>query len=161
MEGSGGHPAHAGLRGTQRVPNRSLLCCGIATHREILLIPSPSDIYAIGVGSLQVDWKELNNLGSKKDGERHAFILKDVQALSQVFEHMLGECTSPSLEGVASVEPAEGPGMAPAHSAPHRPPSPSAPHTHRHLPAHRPHLRGREHVCQCLCPGEDTLARHY
>uniref|UniRef100_A0AC11D6E5 Complement C2 n=1 Tax=Ovis aries TaxID=9940 RepID=A0AC11D6E5_SHEEP len=47
------------------------------------------DIYAIGVGSLQVDWKELNNLGSKKDGERHAFILKDVQALSQVFEHML------------------------------------------------------------------------
>ncbi|XP_015315371.2 complement C2 isoform X3 [Bos indicus] len=47
------------------------------------------DIYAIGVGSLHVDWKELNNLGSKKDGERHAFILKDVQALSQVFEHML------------------------------------------------------------------------
>ncbi|XP_040106266.1 complement C2 isoform X1 [Oryx dammah] len=47
------------------------------------------DIYAIGVDSLQVDWKELNNLGSKKDGERHAFILKDVQALSQVFEHML------------------------------------------------------------------------
>uniref|UniRef100_A0A8C6FP35 Complement C2 n=1 Tax=Moschus moschiferus TaxID=68415 RepID=A0A8C6FP35_MOSMO len=47
------------------------------------------DIYAIGVGSLDVDWKELNNLGSKKDGERHAFILKDVQALSQVFEHML------------------------------------------------------------------------
>ncbi|KAB0355273.1 hypothetical protein FD755_022732 [Muntiacus reevesi] len=47
------------------------------------------DIYAIGVGSLDVDWKELNNLGSKKDGERHAFIVKDVQALSQVFEHML------------------------------------------------------------------------
>uniref|UniRef100_A0A8C2S5G9 Complement C2 n=1 Tax=Capra hircus TaxID=9925 RepID=A0A8C2S5G9_CAPHI len=54
------------------------------------------DIYAIGVGSLQVDWKELNNLGSKKDGERHAFILKDVQALSQVFEHMLG---NPNFQG--------------------------------------------------------------
>lgn len=158
VKGRGGDPAHVGLHGTQRVPNYSLLCCGIAAHCEILLIPSPSDIYAIGVGSLDVDWKELNNLGSKKDGERHAFILKDVQALSQVFEHMLGECASPSLEGVASVEPAEGPGMAPTHSAPHRPPSPSAPRTHRCLPAHRPHLWGGEHVCQRLRPGEDTLA---
>uniref|UniRef100_A0A8C4MBC0 Complement C2 n=1 Tax=Equus asinus TaxID=9793 RepID=A0A8C4MBC0_EQUAS len=47
------------------------------------------DIYAIGVGNLDVDWRELNELGSKKDGERHAFILKDAEALSQVFEHML------------------------------------------------------------------------
>ncbi|XP_004424389.1 PREDICTED: complement C2 [Ceratotherium simum simum] len=47
------------------------------------------DIYAIGVGNLDVDWRELNELGSKKDGERHAFILQDAEALSQVFEHML------------------------------------------------------------------------
>nr|XP_026271175.1 complement C2 [Urocitellus parryii] len=47
------------------------------------------DIYAIGVGKLDVDWKELNELGSKKDGERHAFILQDPQALHQAFEHML------------------------------------------------------------------------
>uniref|UniRef100_A0ABI7YQF5 Complement C2 n=1 Tax=Felis catus TaxID=9685 RepID=A0ABI7YQF5_FELCA len=47
------------------------------------------DIYAIGVGKLDVDWKELNELGSKKDGERHAFILQDTNALYQVFEHML------------------------------------------------------------------------
>lgn len=47
------------------------------------------DIYAIGVGNVEVDWRELNELGSKKDGERHAFILKDTEALSQVFEHML------------------------------------------------------------------------
>ncbi|MBZ3889200.1 Complement C2 [Sciurus carolinensis] len=47
------------------------------------------DIYAIGVGKLDVDWRELNELGSKKDGERHAFILQDTQALHQVFEHML------------------------------------------------------------------------
>ncbi|XP_055447979.1 complement C2 [Psammomys obesus] len=47
------------------------------------------DIYAIGVGKLDVDWKELNELGSKKDGERHAFILQDVKAVQQVFEHML------------------------------------------------------------------------
>ncbi|XP_006875639.1 PREDICTED: complement C2 isoform X2 [Chrysochloris asiatica] len=47
------------------------------------------DIYAIGVGKLDVDWRELNELGSKKDGERHAFILQDSQALHQVFEHML------------------------------------------------------------------------
>nr|XP_034379881.1 complement C2 isoform X3 [Arvicanthis niloticus] len=47
------------------------------------------DIYAIGVGKLDVDWKELNELGSKKDGERHAFILQDAKAVQQVFEHML------------------------------------------------------------------------
>ncbi|XP_054578054.1 complement C2 isoform X2 [Eptesicus fuscus] len=47
------------------------------------------DIYAIGVGKLDVDWRELNELASKKDGERHAFILQDAQALRQVFEHML------------------------------------------------------------------------
>ncbi|XP_072493587.1 complement C2 [Notamacropus eugenii] len=47
------------------------------------------DIYAIGVGKLDVDWKELNELGSKKDGERHAFILSDAKALLQVFENML------------------------------------------------------------------------
>ncbi|KAF6112943.1 hypothetical protein HJG60_001807 [Phyllostomus discolor] len=47
------------------------------------------DIYAIGVGKLDVDWRELNQLGSKKDGERHAFILQDTKALYQVFEHML------------------------------------------------------------------------
>ncbi|XP_077017497.1 complement C2 [Tamandua tetradactyla] len=47
------------------------------------------DIYAIGVGKVDVDWKELNELGSKKDGERHAFILQDTEALLHVFEHML------------------------------------------------------------------------
>nr|KAF6504391.1 complement factor B [Rousettus aegyptiacus] len=47
------------------------------------------DIYAIGVGKLDVDWRELNELGSKKDGERHAFILQDTKALYEVFEHML------------------------------------------------------------------------
>ncbi|XP_073938611.1 complement C2 isoform X2 [Castor canadensis] len=51
------------------------------------------DIYAIGVGKLDVDWRELNELGSKKDGERHAFILQDTQALQQVFEHMLDVST--------------------------------------------------------------------
>ncbi|KAM6182378.1 complement C2 [Erethizon dorsatum] len=47
------------------------------------------DIYAIGVGSLDVDWAELNELASKKDGEKHAFKLPDAAALRQVFEHML------------------------------------------------------------------------
>ncbi|XP_012509132.1 PREDICTED: complement C2 isoform X1 [Propithecus coquereli] len=61
--------------------------------REILNINQKRkdylDIYAIGVGKLDVDWRELNDLGSKKDGERHAFILQDTKALHQVFEHML------------------------------------------------------------------------
>lgn len=47
------------------------------------------DIYAIGVGNLDVDWKELNELASEKDGEKHAFKLPDAQALRQVFEHVL------------------------------------------------------------------------
>ncbi|KAM5263286.1 complement C2 [Ctenodactylus gundi] len=61
--------------------------------REILDIKNNRndylDIYAIGVGNLDVDWKELNQLGSQKDGEKHAFKLQDAQALRQVFEHML------------------------------------------------------------------------
>lgn len=121
------------------------------------MISSPSDIYAIGVGNVEVDWRELNELGSKKDGERHAFILKDTEALSQVFEHMLGECARPLQSGVASTELADGT----CSQRPRPPPSTSAPPTHRCLPAHGHHLRGREHVCQCLCPGEDTLACHY
>lgn len=59
---------------------------GISRNRNDYL-----DIYAIGVGKLDVDWKELNELGSKKDGERHAFILQDAKAVQQVFEHILGE----------------------------------------------------------------------
>lgn len=63
------------------------------------MIPSfPPDIYAIGVGKLDVDWKELNELGSKKDGERHAFILQDAKAVQQVFEHMLGKCALSPLK---------------------------------------------------------------
>lgn len=57
---------------------------GISRNRNDYL-----DIYAIGVGKLDVDWKELNELGSKKDGERHAFILQDAKAVQQVFEHIL------------------------------------------------------------------------
>ncbi|MEJ1271052.1 complement factor B [Cricetulus griseus] len=64
---------------------------GAAAWHEIrhAIILLTDDIYAIGVGSLDVDWKELNELGSKKDGERHAFILQNAQAVQQVFEHML------------------------------------------------------------------------
>lgn len=52
------------------------------------------------MGKLDVDWRELNELGSKKDGERHAFILPDAEAVQQVFEHMLGEqALSPLKQG--------------------------------------------------------------
>lgn len=78
--------AHVGCCKIQAVPNDSFL-----SHGLLVTSSCPSDIYAIGVGKIDVDWKELNELSSKKDGERHAFILQDTQALSQVFEHMLGE----------------------------------------------------------------------
>lgn len=94
---------------------------------QILVTSSPSDIYAIGVGKLDVDWRELNELASKKDGERHAFILQDAKALHQVFEHMLGECLpSPPGRGSGvggepgagrSLGEGDGGGWEPAHSA--------------------------------------------
>lgn len=64
------------------------LGCGAASGWT--LAPAPTDIYAIGVGQLDVDWAELNQVASQKDGEKHAFKLPDAAALRQVFEHMLG-----------------------------------------------------------------------
>lgn len=74
------------------VPASCLLGWPLGLKTLVISLLSP-DIYAIGVGELDVDWRELNELGSKKDGEKHAFKLADAQALRQVFEHMLGAGT--------------------------------------------------------------------
>ncbi|KAH0630501.1 hypothetical protein JD844_013567 [Phrynosoma platyrhinos] len=49
-----------------------------------------SDIYAFGVGNLEVDWSAMNEIASKKPGERHAFILKNPEELKMAFEDVLG-----------------------------------------------------------------------
>lgn len=47
------------------------------------------DIYTFGVGSLEVDWNAMNEIASKKPGERHVFILETPQELKQAFEDVL------------------------------------------------------------------------
>lgn len=47
------------------------------------------DIYAFGVGTLNVDWDGLNAIASKKEGERHAFKLDSSQDLKAAFDDIL------------------------------------------------------------------------
>ncbi|XP_060126972.1 uncharacterized protein LOC118080127 [Zootoca vivipara] len=47
------------------------------------------DIYAFGVGTVDVDWSAMNEIASKKPGERHAFKLNDLKELKTAFEDVL------------------------------------------------------------------------
>uniref|UniRef100_A0A670I0Q9 Complement C2 n=1 Tax=Podarcis muralis TaxID=64176 RepID=A0A670I0Q9_PODMU len=47
------------------------------------------DIYAFGVGTVDVDWSAMNEIASKKPGERHAFKLNDLKELKAAFEDVL------------------------------------------------------------------------
>ncbi|KAM9119675.1 complement C2-like [Pangshura tecta] len=47
------------------------------------------DIYAFGIGTLDVDWDGLNEIASKKEGERHAFKMDSSQNLKAAFEDVL------------------------------------------------------------------------
>uniref|UniRef100_A0A8C0QSK5 Complement C2 n=1 Tax=Chelonoidis abingdonii TaxID=106734 RepID=A0A8C0QSK5_CHEAB len=47
------------------------------------------DIYAFGIGTLEVDWDGLNEIASKKEGERHAFKMDSSQNLKAAFEDVL------------------------------------------------------------------------
>ncbi|TFJ95963.1 molybdopterin synthase subunit MoaE [Platysternon megacephalum] len=52
------------------------------------------DIYAFGIGTLEVDWDGLNEIASKKEGERHAFKMDSSQNLKAAFEDVLGAETA-------------------------------------------------------------------
>ncbi|KAJ7317375.1 hypothetical protein JRQ81_003537 [Phrynocephalus forsythii] len=60
------------------------------------------DIYAFGVGSLDVDWNDLNAITSKKPGETHAFVLKDPQELKEAFENVLDPRDLDDICGLAN-----------------------------------------------------------
>ncbi|XP_030053180.1 complement C2 [Microcaecilia unicolor] len=47
------------------------------------------DIYAFGIGNLDVDRAELNDIASKKPGENHVFVMEDPDSLKASFEDML------------------------------------------------------------------------
>ncbi|XP_065420107.1 complement C2-like isoform X3 [Chrysemys picta bellii] len=47
------------------------------------------DIYAFGIGKHEVDWVGLNEIASKKEGERHAFRMDSSQNLKAAFEDVL------------------------------------------------------------------------
>uniref|UniRef100_A0A674JFG1 Complement C2 n=1 Tax=Terrapene triunguis TaxID=2587831 RepID=A0A674JFG1_9SAUR len=47
------------------------------------------DIYAFGIGTQEVDWDGLNEIASKKEGERHAFKMDSSQNLKAAFEDVL------------------------------------------------------------------------
>ncbi|CAM4669182.1 unnamed protein product [Caretta caretta] len=47
------------------------------------------DVYAFGIGTLEVDWDGLNEIASKKEGERHAFKMDSSQDLKAAFEDVL------------------------------------------------------------------------
>uniref|UniRef100_A0ABM5FHQ2 Complement C2 n=1 Tax=Pogona vitticeps TaxID=103695 RepID=A0ABM5FHQ2_9SAUR len=60
------------------------------------------DIYAFGVGNLDVDWKDLNEITSKKPGEKHAFVLKTTQELKEAFENVLDPRDLDDICGLAN-----------------------------------------------------------
>ncbi|XP_060094689.1 uncharacterized protein LOC132571914 [Heteronotia binoei] len=60
------------------------------------------DIYVFGVGNLDVDWEAMNEVASKKAGERHVFILKDPVELKKAFEDVLDPRDLKDLCGMAN-----------------------------------------------------------
>uniref|UniRef100_A0A8C8RK15 Complement C2 n=1 Tax=Pelusios castaneus TaxID=367368 RepID=A0A8C8RK15_9SAUR len=60
------------------------------------------DIYAFGVGTMEVDWDGLNEIASKKEGERHAFKLDTSQDLKAAFEDVLDPRSIDDLCGLGN-----------------------------------------------------------
>uniref|UniRef100_G3W3U5 Complement factor B n=1 Tax=Sarcophilus harrisii TaxID=9305 RepID=G3W3U5_SARHA len=58
------------------------------------------DVYVFGIGPL-VDQEKINDLASKKDGERHVFKVKDMEDLEHVFSLMIDESNTLGLCGIA------------------------------------------------------------
>uniref|UniRef100_A0A8C6V9S1 Complement C2 n=1 Tax=Naja naja TaxID=35670 RepID=A0A8C6V9S1_NAJNA len=48
------------------------------------------DIYVFGIGNLDVELSAMNEIASKKPGERHVFVMKNPQELKNAFEDLLG-----------------------------------------------------------------------
>ncbi|XP_044838805.1 complement factor B [Mauremys mutica] len=60
------------------------------------------DIYAFGIGTQEVDWAGLNEIASKKEGERHAFMMESSQNLKAAFEDVLDPTNIQNLCGLGN-----------------------------------------------------------
>ncbi|KAF7236124.1 Complement C2 [Varanus komodoensis] len=60
------------------------------------------DVYVFGVGSIDVDWHAMNEIASKKPGERHAFKLQNSQELKKAFEDILDPRDLDDICGLAN-----------------------------------------------------------
>ncbi|XP_077187000.1 complement C2 isoform X2 [Paroedura picta] len=60
------------------------------------------DIYVFGIGNLDVDREGMNEVASKKEGERHVFILKHPMELKKAFEDVLDPRDLKDLCGMAN-----------------------------------------------------------
>uniref|UniRef100_H3A2N3 C3/C5 convertase n=1 Tax=Latimeria chalumnae TaxID=7897 RepID=H3A2N3_LATCH len=69
----------------------------LVRHLVVLL---SDDIYTFGVGA-DIDEIELNNLASKKDGERHSFLLETYKDLEELFDQIVDEENTASMCGLA------------------------------------------------------------
>ncbi|XP_015260945.1 PREDICTED: complement C2-like [Gekko japonicus] len=85
----GGSPRNATLR------IEDLL--NVAANRKDYL-----DIYVFGVGNLDVDWDGMNEVASKKAGEKHVFKMKDSMELKKAFEDVLDPRDLKDLCGMAN-----------------------------------------------------------
>ncbi|KAM4696201.1 complement C2-like [Rhinophrynus dorsalis] len=47
------------------------------------------DVYAFGIGTENVDMTELRDIASKKDSEKHAYVMKDAEDMKKVFQKIL------------------------------------------------------------------------
>ncbi|XP_067320852.1 uncharacterized protein [Anolis sagrei] len=60
------------------------------------------DIYVFGVGNLDVDWSAMNEIASKKPGEKHAFKLENLETLKEAFEDILDPKDLDDICGLAN-----------------------------------------------------------
>ncbi|XP_067416358.1 complement C2 [Emydura macquarii macquarii] len=60
------------------------------------------DIYAFGIGTQEVDWDGLNEIASKKEGERHAFKMNSSEVLKAAFEDVLDPKSIGNLCGLGN-----------------------------------------------------------
>uniref|UniRef100_A0A8C6VAC7 Complement C2 n=1 Tax=Naja naja TaxID=35670 RepID=A0A8C6VAC7_NAJNA len=60
------------------------------------------DIYVFGIGNLDVELSAMNEIASKKPGERHVFVMKNPQELKNAFEDLLDPRVLEDICGLAN-----------------------------------------------------------
>ncbi|KAM6472547.1 complement C2 [Liasis olivaceus] len=60
------------------------------------------DIYVFGIGNLEVDLSAMNEIASKKTGERHVFVMENPQELRKAFENVLDPRDLENICGLAN-----------------------------------------------------------